>query len=63
MVRQTVFLFIRALIFGVLINIGLQQISDTPPDQQEVVAPQQIQDQAIQSSPETKANILEQVDQ
>ena len=62
MVRQTVFLFIRALIFGLLINTGLQLISEPPPNQQNVAAPQQIHDQAIQSSSETKTNILEQAD-
>ena len=62
MVRQTIILFIRALIFGILINVGLQYVSDMPSEQQEVVAPQHIQDETIQSSSETKAGILDQAD-
>ena len=61
MVRQTVFLFIRALIFGVLINIGLQQISDIPSPQQDTSMPQQIQDQATESSSKIQTNIFESV--
>jgi hypothetical protein len=30
MTKKTVFLFIRAFIIGVLINIGLQQVSSLP---------------------------------
>ncbi len=43
MTKQTIYLFIRAFIFGVLINIGLQQVSDTPSYQTEIIAPQQVE--------------------
>jgi|GEM_PF-3254761 len=62
MVRQTVFLFLRALIFGILINIGLQLTSDVPLDKHEVATPHQIQDN-LQPSSKTNTNTLEQADQ
>ncbi len=30
MTKQTVFLFARALIIGILVNVGLQLVSDSP---------------------------------
>ena len=55
-VKQTVRLFIRALIIGVLINISLQQISNITLFQHQTVSPQQAQDQTkiIFSDPSKK---------
>ena len=56
MTKQTIFLFIRALIIGILLNIGVQQVSETPAAvQQQTLPVQQNQSSAIQSS--SSANI------
>lgn len=56
MTKQTIFLFIRALIIGILLNIGVQQVSETPAAvQQQTLPVQQNQPSASQSS--SSANI------
>jgi len=41
MAKQTIYLFMRALIIGILLNVGLYLISDPPPASQTNVQAQQ----------------------
>ena len=43
MAKQTVFLFLRALIIGVLLNTGLTFVADSSLPQQAEIAPQQVE--------------------
>lgn len=43
MAKQTVLLFVKALIIGLLLNLGIQQVSETSFVQQETITPQQEQ--------------------
>jgi hypothetical protein len=62
MVKQTVHLFIRALIIGVLLNVGLQQVSNTPLSQTKTIAPQQIKHPLSQSQPNPEIDFSDQGD-
>jgi hypothetical protein len=57
MTKQTIILFIRALIIGILLNIGVQQVSETPTIQQETLPAQQSQPSVSQSSPGTSIQL------
>jgi hypothetical protein len=50
MLKQTVYLFIRALIIGILLNVGLHQIAGAPLPQSDTIAPQQVQHSLDHSS-------------
>ncbi len=43
MIKQTIYLFTRALIIGVLLNMGLQYVSDPLPHQLEAVIYDQVE--------------------
>jgi hypothetical protein len=51
MAKQTIFLFIRALIIGILLNIGVQQVSEIPTPRQETSIQQQMQPASVSHSP------------
>jgi hypothetical protein len=59
MVRQTIFLFIRALIIGILLNLGVQQVSETNSNlsQRELRTPQQIHSAVDQSSSRVSSHL------
>jgi hypothetical protein len=50
MARQTILLFIRALIIGILLNLGVQQVSEPQLPQQESTTIQQ-QEAPLSQSP------------
>jgi hypothetical protein len=43
MAKQTVFLFVKALIIGLLLNLGIQQVSEASLVRQETIIPQEAQ--------------------
>ena len=54
MAKQTIYLFIRALIIGLLLNVIIQQVSDISPAQQDVISSQESLYTPSQSSPDTQ---------
>jgi hypothetical protein len=63
MVKQTVYLFLKALVIGVLINIALTRNADRPLISQNATVPEQIQDQIQQAPSNVKVQLSDQVDE
>jgi hypothetical protein len=63
MVKQTVYLFLKALIIGILINIALTRNADRPLTSQNATTPKQIQDQLQQAPSNVKVQLSDQTDE
>jgi hypothetical protein len=63
MVKQTVYLFLKALIIGILINIALTRNADRPLTSQNATTPEQIQDQLQQAPSNVKVQLSDQTDE
>ncbi len=61
MAKQTFFLFLRALLIGILLNAGLQFVADSSLSQQTGVAPQQVEFAVGQASPHIEVPFLDHV--
>ena len=54
MAKQTIYLFVKALIIGLLLNLGIQYVSSVSLSQQETAIPQQEQRILTQSPANTQ---------
>ena len=43
MTKQTIYLFTKALIIGILLNMGLYYVSEPPQSQQAEITPQEVE--------------------
>jgi|GEM_PF-2527868 len=62
MKKQTIYLFVRALVIGVVLNVLIYQVSDISLSQQEVISSQEAPHTPSQSSSNTEVYFLNQTD-
>ena len=60
MTKQTVYLFVRALVIGIVLNVVIQQVSDLSLSQQEIISSQETPHTPSQSSSDSEVHFLNQ---